>query len=116
VDLGIWSAAEPVIGLLGCSLLTYGPFVNAFRQKVGLTVAGSTENRSKAAFSKHDPREGRSNLGYSRHRDSEAFELNDSKQNVMRPASAHCESTDTTDDLEFGKDSIYVRHDVTVVR
>ncbi|TPR10589.1 hypothetical protein CAN33_0022910 [Aspergillus niger] len=32
VELGMWSAVEPVTGLICCSLMTYGPFIKKLRQ------------------------------------------------------------------------------------
>lgn len=123
-DLGIWSAAEPVVGILGCCLLTYGPLLKRFRQRFGLTELGSDASNPTAA-SKHDGRDGtkvtfRSNAGYSRNRDSETFELTEVADNgnfsFGRAASVHCESTESaTEDQQMSKDSIYVKYNVSVV-
>ncbi|KAJ5802122.1 uncharacterized protein N7503_004572 [Penicillium pulvis] len=50
VELGMWSAVEPVTGLLCCSLMTYGPFIKRIRQVSRTYIRGNTNgHRSQSS-------------------------------------------------------------------
>jgi len=131
VSLGLWSAAEPIIGLLSCSLLTYGPLLTRLRRQFGLTTTDTGKSGSSNTFTRQSgtlsTAAKRSNIGYSRHRDSDTFELNSDAFELtaadprLLQNRVNIETGESRENIEGGVDStgkgaIHVTHDVTVYR
>ncbi|OJJ77766.1 hypothetical protein ASPBRDRAFT_37015 [Aspergillus brasiliensis CBS 101740] len=68
VELGMWSAVEPVTGLICCSLMTYGPFIKKLRQLgKGYIKSKSShyrESRSSNSFAPHNKLTGHRSAEY----------------------------------------------------
>ncbi|QKX54326.1 uncharacterized protein TRUGW13939_01412 [Talaromyces rugulosus] len=91
VDLGLWSAAEPVTGLLCCSLVTYGPFVKRIprffggssTQDTGTSLKSTTNATKTTITTKNNSIYGHNNAGYRRQRSSDEIELNNYAGNIV---------------------------------
>ncbi|KAH8703286.1 hypothetical protein BGW36DRAFT_443399 [Talaromyces proteolyticus] len=93
VDLGLWSAAEPVTGLLCCSLVTYGPFVKRIPRWLGGSGQKTeTSLKSATTTTKKNSTYGYNNAGYRRQRSSDEIQLNSFAANIV-------ESRVTDDDI-----------------
>jgi hypothetical protein len=96
VDLGLWSNAEPVTGLLCCSFLTYGPFIQKTRARMTKYTMGSGISTTQKQLV--------GSMGYKRHWNSDEYQLN----SVESGTHAQCSTVDQTP-VNEADDSIHVQ-------
>ena len=127
VDIGFWSATEPVVGLLCCSLSTYSPLFKIVAKWLGHGTTtgqssllpsgtGSSRHPGKISDARIEPGRSRShkNRGYARHFDEETLELTEyAGSNSAYGQHGRLESSNRRQ-KNPDKDTIQVRHDVSV--